>query len=174
MNGYDTLFVDLDGVVYRGRNAVPHAVDVLSTFGGRVLFVTNNASRTPKTVAAQLNGYGLSVTAADVVTSAQAAAAHLVTLVPPGARILVTGGDGLVEAVTEQGLRVVTSADEADAVANSIRICQPPLNSLSGRSKSPFLNPSPLSIFSICSRGLPPRCWSNCSWRSAIRCSKRS
>ena len=116
MNGYDTLFVDLDGVVYRGRNAVPHAVDVLSTFGGRVLFVTNNASRTPKTVAAQLNGYGLSVTAADVVTSAQAAAAHLVTLVPPGARILVTGGDGLVEAVTEQGLRVVTSVDEADAV----------------------------------------------------------
>ncbi|TXH11542.1 MAG: HAD-IIA family hydrolase [Gammaproteobacteria bacterium] len=116
VNGYDTLFVDLDGVVYRGRNAVPHAVDVLSTFGGRVLFVTNNASRTPKTVAAQLNGYGLSVTAADVVTSAQAAAAHLVTLVPPGARILVTGGDGLVEAVTEQGLRVVTSADEADAV----------------------------------------------------------
>jgi glycerol 3-phosphatase-2 len=116
VNGYDTLFVDLDGVVYRGRNAVPHAVDVLSTFGGRVLFVTNNASRTPKTVAAQLTGYGLKVEAADVVTSAQAAAAHLATLVPPGARILVTGGDGLVEAVTEQGLRVVTSADEADAV----------------------------------------------------------
>lgn len=116
MSGYDTLFVDLDGVVYRGRNAVPHAVDVLSTFGGRVLFVTNNASRTPKTVAAQLTGYGLKVEAADVVTSAQAAAAHLATLVPPGARILVTGGDGLVEAVTEQGLRVVTSADEADAV----------------------------------------------------------
>lgn len=116
MNSYDTLFVDLDGVVYRGRQAVPHAVDVLSTFPGRVLFVTNNASRTPQTVAAQLNGYGLQVSASDVVTSAQAAAAHLATLVPPGARILVTGGEGLVQAVTQQGLRVVTAADEADAV----------------------------------------------------------
>jgi HAD superfamily hydrolase (TIGR01450 family) len=116
MSAYDTLFVDLDGVVYRGRQAVPHAVDVLATFPGRVLYVTNNASRTPQTVAAQLSGYGLQVQAADVVTSAQAAAAHLATLVPVGARILVTGGDGLVEAVVSQGMRVVSSADEADAV----------------------------------------------------------
>lgn len=116
MSDYDTLFVDLDGVVYRGRQAVPHAVDALSTFPGRVLYVTNNASRTPQTVAAQLSGYGLPVSAADVVTSAQAAAAHVATLVPAGARILVTGGDGLVDAVVSHGLRVVTSADEADAV----------------------------------------------------------
>ncbi|HRY11072.1 MAG: HAD-IIA family hydrolase [Actinobacteria bacterium] len=116
MSPYDTLFVDLDGVVYRGRRAVPHAVEVLSTFPGRVLYVTNNASRTPQVVAEQLAGYGLQVTAADVVTSAQAAAAHLATLVPPGSRVLVTGGDGLVEAVGEQGLRIVSSADEADAV----------------------------------------------------------
>jgi HAD superfamily hydrolase (TIGR01450 family) len=116
MTAYDTLFVDLDGVVYRGPRAVPHAVDALSAFPGRVLFVTNNASRTPQTVAEQLNGYGLRVDAGDVVTSAQAAAAHLATLVPPGSSILVTGGDGLVQAVSEQGLRIVTTADEAQAV----------------------------------------------------------
>ncbi len=116
MTAYDTLFVDLDGVVYRGPDAVPHAVDALSAFPGRVLFVTNNASRTPQTVAEQLNGYGLRVDARDVVTSAQAAAAHLATLVPPGASILVTGGEGLVQAVSEQGLRIVTTADEAEAV----------------------------------------------------------
>ncbi len=116
MTAYDTLFVDLDGVVYRGPRAVPHAVDALAAFPGRVLFVTNNASRTPQTVAEQLNGYGLRVEAGDVVTSAQAAAAHLATLVPPGSSILVTGGDGLVQAVSEQGLRIVTTADEAQAV----------------------------------------------------------
>ncbi len=115
-DGYDCLFVDLDGVVYRGRHAVPHAVDALSAFPGRVLYVTNNASRTPETVAAQLAGYGLRVGPEDVVTSAQSAAAHLATLVPAGTPVLVTGGDGLVQAVRENGLRVVTSADEADAV----------------------------------------------------------
>lgn len=113
---YDCLFVDLDGVVYRGRQAVPYAVPALTAFPGRVLYVTNNASRTPQKVAEQLGGYGLPVTADDVVTSAQAAAAHLATLVPAGARVLVTGGEGLVQAVTEQGLRIVTSADDADAV----------------------------------------------------------
>lgn len=116
VSDYDTLFVDLDGVVYRGRQAVPHAVDVLSTFPGRVLYVTNNASRTPEVVAQQLTGYGLAVGPEDVVTSAQAAAAHLATLVPRGARVLVTGGDGLVQAVQEQGLQIVTAADDADAV----------------------------------------------------------
>lgn len=113
---YDCLFVDLDGVVYRGREAVPHAVPALSAFGAQVLYVTNNASRTPQAVAEQLAGYGLRVAAEDVVTSAQAAAAHLATLVPAGARVLVTGGEGLVQAVTAQGLRIVQSADEADAV----------------------------------------------------------
>lgn len=116
MSAYDCLFVDLDGVVYRGRQAVPYAVDSLNGHPARKLYVTNNASRTPQTVAEQLAGYGLDVSAEDVVTSAQAAAAHLATLVPAGSRILVTGGDGLVQAVRDNGLRAVTRADEADAV----------------------------------------------------------
>lgn len=116
MSQYDCLFVDLDGVVYRGAQAVPHAVEALSAFPGRILYVTNNASRTPEAVADQLCGFGLDVAAADVVTSAQAAAAHLATLVPRGAGVLVTGGEGLVQAVMEHGLVVVENADEAEAV----------------------------------------------------------
>jgi HAD superfamily hydrolase (TIGR01450 family) len=116
MNGYDCLFVDLDGVVYRGPHAVAHAVDALNAFAGRVVYVTNNASRTPQTVAGQLSSYGLRVVPGDVVTSAQAAAAHLAGLVPAGSRVLVTGGDGLVQAVKAHGLQVVPSADEAEAV----------------------------------------------------------
>lgn len=116
MSSYDCLFVDLDGVVYRGREAVPHAVAALNDHPARKLYVTNNASRTPETVADQLAEYGLRAGADDVVTSAQAAAAHLATLLPPGAKVLVTGGDGLVRAVQENGLDPVHSADEADAV----------------------------------------------------------
>lgn len=116
MTDYDCLFVDLDGVVYRGHNAVPHAVGVLGEFDGRVLYVTNNASRTPQTVAAQLSGFGLAVGPQDVVTSAQAAAAHLAGMVPAGGSVLVTGGDGLVQAITENGFRVAAGADDADAV----------------------------------------------------------
>lgn len=113
---HDCLFVDLDGVVYRGRQAVPHAVEVLAEFPGRVLYVTNNASRPPETVAAQLAGYGLPARPEDVVTSAQAAAVHLASVLPRRARVLVTGGEGLRQAVAENGLRLTASAEDADAV----------------------------------------------------------
>jgi HAD superfamily hydrolase (TIGR01450 family) len=116
VTAYDCLFVDLDGVVYRGREPVPYAVESLTAYPARKVYVTNNASRTPQQVAAHLNGLGLRVDDADVVTSAQAAAAHLATLVPAGARVLVTGGEGLVRAVRENGLTITTSADDADAV----------------------------------------------------------
>ncbi len=113
---YDGLFVDLDGVVYRSDRPVEHAIDALNRYEGQILYVTNNASRTPDTVAAQLQGLGLAASTSDVVTSAQAAAAHLAELVPIGSPILVVGGEGLVEAVTEVGFRVVHRAEEADAV----------------------------------------------------------
>lgn len=116
MTGYDCLFVDLDGVVYRGGDEVPFAVAALNAFDGPVLYVTNNASRTPQTVAEQLTGHGLRASADDVVTSAQAAAAHLASLVPAGSRVLVIGGEGLRTAVTAQGLRIVSEADAAEAV----------------------------------------------------------
>lgn len=116
MTGYDCLFVDLDGVVYRGHEAVPYAVAAINDYPARAVYVTNNASRTPQTVAEQLAGYGLHTGPEDVVTSAQAGAAHLASLIPAGAAVLVTGGEGLQQAVREEGLKITTNADEAQAV----------------------------------------------------------
>jgi HAD superfamily hydrolase (TIGR01450 family) len=117
---YDVAMLDLDGVVYRGDQAVTGAVDALAGALGRGMgrvFVTNNASRTPRTVAAQLTRLGVRADDADVVTSAQAAAGRLTQLLPVGSRVLVVGGDGLLEAVRERGLQPVGSAeDEPDAV----------------------------------------------------------
>jgi glycerol 3-phosphatase-2 len=51
---YRTALIDLDGVVYRGSAAVPHAVRALvhaRHHGLRTVFLTNNASRTPAQVA---------------------------------------------------------------------------------------------------------------------------
>ncbi len=113
---YDGLFVDLDGVVYRGPLPVAHAVEALNAYPARALYVTNNASRTPQSVAQQLTDLGLRVHSADVVTSAQAAVAHLAGMLPAGARVLVTGGDGLRQALVEYGLQPVDSAGQAQAV----------------------------------------------------------
>jgi len=119
--GHDALLLDLDGVIYRGAVAVPHAVSVLTQvqeeFGVRLAYVTNNASRTPEAVAEMLCGFGLSARPRDVVTSAQAGARVLADRVAPGARVLVVGGEGLRQAVQERGFVVVGTAEEKpDAV----------------------------------------------------------
>ncbi|MDQ1305277.1 MAG: glycerol-phosphatase [Actinomycetota bacterium] len=117
---HDVLLMDLDGVVYAGPSAVPHAVEVLvacRSDGVRLAFVTNNASRTPGQVAEHLQALGLPADVADVVTSAQAGAGMLAKILPTGSRVLVAGGEGLVEAVTERGFVVTrTAADSPAAV----------------------------------------------------------
>lgn len=116
---YDTALLDLDGVVYVGDHAVPGAVDAIvavRSAGTRVAFVTNNASRTPETVAESLRRLGIEATADDVVTAAQAAARLLAGKVPPGSAVLVVGGVGLRTALEERDLRPVDSADD-DPVA---------------------------------------------------------
>ncbi len=83
--------------------------------GLRVAFVTNNASRTPSAIAAQLTGLGVPTSASDVVTSAQAGARLLAERLPPAAAVLVVGGIGLRVAVRERGFRPVSVASERPA-----------------------------------------------------------
>jgi glycerol 3-phosphatase-2 len=115
---YDVALLDLDGVIYIGSAAVPHAAEALEAcraHGLRLAFVTNNAARPPSTVAEHLTSLGVAARPDEVVTSAQAAARVLAALLPGGAPVLVVGGDGLAAALLEQGMRPVWSADDDPA-----------------------------------------------------------
>lgn len=115
---FDVALLDLDGVVYTGSRAVPHAVEVLAQVrrqGMALAFVTNNASRTPKAVAEHLTELGVPAEPEDVVTSAQAAARVVAERLPEGAAVLVVGGEGLESALRERGLRPVWSAEDEPA-----------------------------------------------------------
>ena len=109
------LVCDLDGVVYRGPLAVPHAVDVLRAVRVPIVFATNSAARAPAVVAEHLRTLGLEVSPEQVVTSAQAGAAA-VAEARPGARVLAVGGDGVRQALVEAGLVPVRTADRVEAV----------------------------------------------------------
>jgi HAD superfamily hydrolase (TIGR01450 family) len=116
---HDVLLLDLDGTVYRGREAIPGAPGAIAAardVGARVTFVTNNAARTPEQVAAQLAAVGVPCQAGDVLTSAQAAARLLSSRVPRGAPVLVVGGEGLAAAVAAEGLQPV-ARDSHDVAA---------------------------------------------------------
>ena len=115
LDGVDVVLADLDGVVYAGAGALPHAVDSLNRAreGRRLGYITNNASRTDVSVAAHLTELGLQTRPDEVVTSPQAAMRLLAERVPAGTTVLVVGGDGLVTEVEKAGFVVTRSADDA-------------------------------------------------------------
>lgn len=111
-----TLICDLDGVVYLGDEAIPGSGDALGRFascGWKIVFCTNNATRTPRESADKIHRVtSFPATADSVVTSALAVA----TLLDPGSSVFVLGGGGLEEAVRERGSRVSGRWQEVDTV----------------------------------------------------------
>ncbi|MCC3769465.1 HAD-IIA family hydrolase [Streptomyces sp. UNOC14_S4] len=115
---YDTALLDLDGVVYAGGEAIPYAVTSLGEArdgGMHLAYVTNNAARTPQTVAAHLTELGVPAEPSDVITSAQAVARLIADQFPAGSRVLLIGAEGLRVALEERGLVPVESADDDPA-----------------------------------------------------------
>ncbi|CAM4432243.1 4-nitrophenyl phosphatase [Paenibacillus endophyticus] len=115
------LLIDLDGTLYHGTHRIDNAdrlISYLQETNMPYRFVTNNSSATPEEVADRLLSMGIPATAADVCTSAQAAAGHIAQL-HPGAAVFVVGEAGLKNAVIEAGLRL-TEEDQPDYVLQGI------------------------------------------------------
>ncbi|WP_349898267.1 HAD-IIA family hydrolase [Parafrigoribacterium soli] len=112
LDGADLLLADLDGVIYKGAEAIPYAVESINRAaeGMRVGYVTNNASRTDASVAEHLRQLGLAVEPSDVVTSPQAAVRLLAGLVPEGSTVLTVGGEGLTFELVKAGFVPTASA----------------------------------------------------------------
>ncbi|KAA8959408.1 HAD-IIA family hydrolase [Mycobacterium sp.] len=114
---HDCLLVDLDGTVYCGQRLIAGALDSLDMVPGRVLYITNNASRSAVEVAGHLRDLGLAATPDDVVTSAETAARMLADQLPSGGRVLIVGTESLAGAVAAVGLRPVRRyRDKPEAV----------------------------------------------------------
>jgi HAD superfamily hydrolase (TIGR01450 family) len=120
IDDYDAAFFDLDGVIYLGPEPVPGAVQALAEIGRRgtrVMYVTNNAARPARVVIDQLRQLGFAAESANVLTSAQVAAAMLPRELPAGAKVLVCGSANLAGLLEQAGFRIVASADDRpDAV----------------------------------------------------------
>lgn len=112
---YDAALLDLDGTIYEGGRPVPGALEALTEAGLPMLFVTNNASRSPETVAEQLRSLGYDCTGDDVMTSAQAAIEMAGGIIPEGSKVLVLGAQSFRDLATEAGYELVDSADDEPA-----------------------------------------------------------
>lgn len=104
------IILDLDGTVYLGGHEIPGAGDFVTACHRRdipCLFVTNRSNRTPAVVAAQLQGFGIDCTAADIWTSSQATAHYLT----PGP-VYTIGEPALDEALIAEGFTITDESPD--------------------------------------------------------------
>ncbi|WP_048758492.1 HAD-IIA family hydrolase [Corynebacterium vitaeruminis] len=114
-SSYDAALLDLDGTIYEGGAAIPNALEGLTEAALPMVFITNNASRAPQTVADQLNELGYDVHADDVMTSAQAAIEMAAEVIEPGSNVFVLGAESFKQLAREAGYNLVDSADDYPA-----------------------------------------------------------
>lgn len=116
MKQYRAYCLDLDGTVYRGKEAVEGAVEFISLLkqkGYEPFYVTNNASKTQRQLAERLAGFGIQAEADRIMSSAIVAAKYIRRHFP-GKRVYMIGGDGLNDALTQEGIE--QTDQDADVV----------------------------------------------------------
>ncbi|MDX1934575.1 MAG: HAD-IIA family hydrolase [Capsulimonadales bacterium] len=115
---------DLDGVLYRGETAVPHAAEALSalrqrTPAVRLFFLTNNSTQPRRVFAEKMARLGMPATEDEIVTSASATALYIASQGDAGKTALVVGGDGIIDELTRIGM-TVRSAGEPEVSGERI------------------------------------------------------
>ncbi len=112
--GYDHLILDLDGCVYVGDQVVPGAPAALSALrqsGKRLVFVTNDARRSPEEYVRKLWGLGIQAALEDVVT-AGSAIQHVLAERFSRAATYVIGSPAVFRHVVDSGQHVVNGTAE--------------------------------------------------------------
>ncbi len=121
---FDGLLIDLDGVVWLGRELVPGAGDALRRLlddGKEVVFVTNNSVRRPDAYAARLREAGVPVADERVLTAGAVTARLAAERIGSDGTAFVIGAPGFKEMVADAGLGLLDgeAAQRADAVVVS-------------------------------------------------------
>lgn len=112
MKNYDAYFIDLDGTTYKGKDRIPAAARFIKRLQAqhkKVVFVTNNSTRSPQDVAENLrNNHNINVTADNIYTTALATADYLSEKAGKQRRVYVIGEKGLKDALRKSGFVLVS------------------------------------------------------------------
>jgi HAD superfamily hydrolase (TIGR01450 family) len=112
---YDHVLLDLDGCVYLGEELIPGAADALAELraaGKAVMFLTNDARRTPEEYVRKLWSLGLRASLEEIVT-AGAAIQYVLAGRERATTAFVIGAPSIFRHVTDAGWHVVNGTEDA-------------------------------------------------------------
>jgi phosphoglycolate/pyridoxal phosphate phosphatase family enzyme len=108
--GQKTFVLDLDGVVWRGRDVLPHVPETLAALwqaGHRIFFCTNNSRYRRSDYVGFLAEAGIETAEPEIMTSGYACALYLANEGARGKTAFVVGDSGLVAELAEEGVNAV-------------------------------------------------------------------
>jgi len=109
---------DVDGVLCRGEDPIPRAPEAIERLRrGRkkVIFISNNSTKSREDYIAKFERLGIPVVAEDLVLSTYATAQYVANE-RPGARVYMVGAPGLRRELTLAGLSLVEDPFQAEYV----------------------------------------------------------
>jgi glycerol 3-phosphatase-2 len=115
---FDGLLIDLDGVVWIGREPVPGAPEALQALlaaGKRIVFVTNNPAKLPAAYQERLQAMGVEVGEDQIVTAGMVAARLAADAAGPDGSAFVISRGPLKEMVAAAGVTVLEGEAGRDA-----------------------------------------------------------
>lgn len=121
--GYDNVVLDLDGCIWVGERATPGAPEAIAALRGagkRLVFLTNDARRSPEEYVRKLWGLGIQASLEEVLTAGGAIQHFLAGR--QRANVYVIGSPAIFRHVADAGHRIVNRtgrADTADVVVVS-------------------------------------------------------
>ncbi|EYU34873.1 hypothetical protein ABFS82_13G138300 [Erythranthe guttata] len=101
LDSVDVFLFDCDGVIWKGDvliDGVSETLDTLRAMGKKLVFVTNNSTKSRKQYAKKFRSLGISVSEDEIFSSSFAAAMYLkVNEFPKEKKVYVIGEEGILE-----------------------------------------------------------------------------
>lgn len=100
------LILDMDGVLWRGNEPIgdlPSIFARIKQIGWKIIFATNNGSRTIQQYLDLLSSFGLMIEPWQVISSSTAAVEYLGNNYPKGGPVYIIGEQGIIEACEAHG-----------------------------------------------------------------------
>ncbi len=117
------FILDVDGVICRGRKPIKEGVEAvkrLKDLGKKIIFVSNNSTRSRRIFVERFNGFGLDVDENEILLATYATA-RFIARERRNARVFTTGESGLIEELELAGIEVVDYEDAEYLVVGSNR-----------------------------------------------------
>ncbi|KAF2566595.1 hypothetical protein F2Q68_00026746 [Brassica cretica] len=116
IDSVETFIFDCDGVIWKGDKlieGVPETLDMLRAKGKRLVFVTNNSTKSRKQYGKKFETLGLNVNEEEIFASSFAAAAYLQSInFPKDKKVYVIGEEGILKELDLAGFQYLGGPDD--------------------------------------------------------------